>query len=143
MKFEEYKATPKTAVHPEGVISLTKGGWFFGRHKPDFEFARILFNRESGVVKFEPIDTREHVGIGYMRTDHRRGHTTYTLKNVKFVESGIAPLGKYRAVEGEERTYQFYMPSRQAVTKARDYSRSTRKAKAKKEGKEVISLRVQ
>lgn len=141
MEFEEYIATPKTAVHPEGVISLTTAGWYFGRHKPDFEFARILFNRDTGMVKFEPIDSREHVGIGYMRVDHRRGNTTYTLKNLKFVESGIAPLGKYRAVEGHERTYQFYMPSRKEAPKHHDYSRAARAKKAKEEGKTTFRAR--
>lgn len=143
MKFEEYKAEKRTALHPEGVISLTTGGWYFGIDKPDFEYAKILFDRSSGTVKFEKVDSREHIGIGYMRSQTRRGITTHTLKNIKFVESGIAPLGKYKAVDGQPYTYQFYMPSRKMATANRNYKRGERRLKAEKQGKKTIKVNPQ
>ena len=140
-EFKEYKPLGTTARIPKGVVTLTTAGWFFGRHKPDFEYARILFNQATGTVKFEPTDSREHIGIGYLCSITRRGSTTYTLRNIKFVDSGIAPKGKYKAVDGEENTYKFFMPSVRKQSKTRDYSRLARTEAAKKQGKEVVDFR--
>ena len=142
MNFKEYVAEAETPALPEDVISLTSAGWFFGRRKPDFDFARILFDRDTGTVKFEPIESREHIGVGYIRSDFRRGHTTFLLRNYKFVKSGIAPLGKYRKVEGEEHTYRFFLPSRQASTVMNNsYSRKERSKLAKDSGQDPVKIK--
>jgi len=98
-------------AHEEGIISLTVDGIYFGQDKPDFEFAKILFDPDEGIVKLEPVATKEHLGVGYLKSMTRNGRTNYTLRSIRFAKSGVAPRGKYIKVAGEENTYRFYKPA--------------------------------
>jgi len=108
-EFTVGKRDPKS--HDENIVSHTVDGFYFGQDKPDFEFAKILFDPEEGIVKFEPVATKEHLGVGYLKSMTRNGKTNHTLRSIRFAKSGIAPRGKYVKVEGEDYTYKFYKPA--------------------------------
>lgn len=111
MALTEFAVKHGPNAQPENIISHTSDGWYFGQTKPNFEYAKILFDQDAGVVKLVPVDTKEHLGVGHVVMNTRNGRSTYTLRAIRFARSGIAPRGKYKQVEDESNTYRFFQPS--------------------------------
>ena len=118
MALTEFKPPQKKRTIDKGVISMTNDGWYFGVDEPAFKFAKILFDKNSGVVKFVPVEEREHAGVGYIKTHQRNKTITYTLRCIRFARSGDALFGRYRQIEGEEYTYKFFQPATRTISKS-------------------------